>query len=179
MLYVNTSQRAASDGQAKLKDNSVWVPLQGAPKEDVMKRNLIGILTLVAMSVLLGATGAYAQSYAKADVPFAFTVGSAQLPPGNYQIKCSNAGETTIVIQNGETTASAMSMVEREYPRTTNAKLVFHRVGNQYFLAEIWRNSSTEGMVIPTSSQEKSLEKELKLAGNRSGGYEEVVVALN
>ena len=37
-----------------------------------MKRNLIGILSLVVMSVLISATGAYAQSYAKADVPFAF-----------------------------------------------------------------------------------------------------------
>ena len=40
--------------------NSVWVPLRGAPREDVMKRNLITILSLVVMSLLLNATGAHA-----------------------------------------------------------------------------------------------------------------------
>jgi hypothetical protein len=57
--------------------------------------------------------------------------------------------------------------------------MVFHRVGNQYFLAEIWRNSSTEGLIVPTSKQEKDLEKELQLAKGPAGGYEEVIVALN
>ena len=52
---------------------------------------------------------------------------------------------------------------------TTNAKLVFHRVGNQYFLAEIWRSSDTEGMIVPTSKQEKELEKELRAAQQRLG----------
>lgn len=51
-----------------------------------MKRNLISILSLVVMSLLLNATGAYAQSYAKANVPFAFNVGAKQLPAGTYEI---------------------------------------------------------------------------------------------
>ena len=144
-----------------------------------MKRNLIGILSLVVMATLISATGAYAQSFAKADVPFAFTVGSAQLPAGTYEISSSNAVATAIVIQNQETSAAALSTVGREYPRNTSAKLVFHRVGNQYFLAEIWRNSSAEGMSIPASKNEKDLEKELRAANRHMGGYEEVVVALN
>jgi len=147
--------------------------------EDVMKRNLIGILSLVAMSLLLNATGAYAQSYAKANVPFDFKVGSAQLPAGSYEIKVANAGTSAITVRNGETSASAISMAGREQPRSTEAKMVFHRVGNQYFLAEIWRNSSTEGLIVPTSKQEKDLEKELQLAKGPAGGYEEVIVALN
>ena len=86
-----------------------------------MKRNLIGILSLVVLSVLISATGASAQSYAKANVPFAFTVGSAQMPAGTYEIK--NAGASAIVIQNDETSAAAMSNAGREQPRHTGAKL--------------------------------------------------------
>ena len=52
-----------------------------------MKRNLIGILSLVAISLMLNATGAYAQSYAKANVPFDFKLGSAQLPAGTYELR--------------------------------------------------------------------------------------------
>ena len=138
-----------------------------------MKRNLIGILTLVVMS-LLSATGAYAQSLVKADVPFAFSVGSAQLPAGTYRINATS--DNTIAIQNGQT--SALSSVRREYPRNTRAKLVFHHLGNQYFLAEIWRGSDSEGMVIGRSKMEKELEKELQLASGRSKVGEEVLIAL-
>ena len=85
-----------------------------------MKRNLIGILSLVVLSVLISATGASAQSYAKANVPFAFTVGSAQMPAGTYEIK--NAGASAIVIQNDDTNAAALSNAGREQPRHTGAK---------------------------------------------------------
>jgi hypothetical protein len=144
-----------------------------------MKRNLIGILSLVVMAVVISSTGAFAQSYAKADVPFAFTVGSAQLPAGTYEIRTLGAGNSSIVIQNRETNAAAMSAAGREQPRNTSAKLVFHRVGNSYFLAEVWRSSSAEGMIIPASKQEKDLSKEMQLAKGSSGGYEAVVIALN
>jgi hypothetical protein len=138
-----------------------------------MKRNLIGILSLVVMS-LLNATGAYAQSLVKADVPFAFSVGAAQLPAGTYTI--SATGDNAIAIQNGRT--GALSGVRREYPRNTRAKLVFHHLGNQYFLAEIWRGSDSAGMVIGPSKMEKELEKELQLASGRSKVGEEVLIAL-
>lgn len=144
-----------------------------------MKRNLIAVLTLVAMSLLLNATGAYAQSYVKANVPFDFKLGSAQLPAGSYEIKVDVASSGAIMIRNGETSAAAVSTARRESPRKTNAKLVFHKVGTQYFLAEVWTGSDAEGLIVPTSRQEKELEKELQASNAHSGGYEEVVVALN
>jgi hypothetical protein len=143
-----------------------------------MKRKLIGILSLVAISLMLNAPGAFAQGYAKATVPFDFNVGSAQLPAGTYTVKVED--QNTISIHNGDSSAAALSNARRDYPRSTSAKLVFHRVGNLYFLAEIWRDSSTDGMIVPTSKQEKDLVKELQVASNNLGGYyEEVVVALN
>jgi len=144
-----------------------------------MKRNLIAVLTLVAMSLLLNATGAYAQSYVKANVPFDFKLGSAQLPAGSYEVKVDVASSGAIMIRNGETSAAAVSTARRESPRKTNAKLVFHKVGTQYFLAEVWKGSDAEGLIVPTSRQEKELEKELQASNAHSGGYEEVVVALN
>jgi hypothetical protein len=138
-----------------------------------MKRNLIGILSLVVMS-LLNATGAYAQSLVKADVPFAFRVGAAQLPAGTYTINATS--DNAIAIQNGQT--GALSSVRREYPRNTRAKLVFDHLGNQYFLSEIRRGSDSDGMVIGPSKMEKELEKELQLASGRAKVGEEVLIAL-
>jgi hypothetical protein len=141
-----------------------------------MKRNVIGILSLVVMSLILNTTGAVAQAVAKANVPFAFTVGSAQLPAGTYMV--SALSDTAIVIQNSQTRAAAASITRREYACNCSPKLVFHRLGDQYFLAEVWKGAGG-GMVIPRSKLEKSLEKELQLASRRANVGEEVMVALN
>jgi hypothetical protein len=141
-----------------------------------MKRNLTGILSLVVMSLMISAT-ASAQSLAKANVPFAFHVGSAQLPAGTYAINA--VGLSAIEIRNAQTRAGALSIVGRDYQSDSVAKLVFHRLGNQYFLAEICRGAGTSGMTIAPSKQEKSLEKELKLATGQLNVGEEVMIALN
>lgn len=139
-----------------------------------MKRNLIGILSLVVMSMLV-ATGAYAQSVMKANVPFDFKVGSRQLPAGAYEISATS--DNAIAIRNGQTGA-ALVQVRRETPRNTGYKMVFHHLRGQYFLAAIWRGADS-AMVITPSSQEKNLEKELRLASGQAPVGEEILIALN
>jgi hypothetical protein len=144
-------------------------------KEDVMKRNLIGILTVVVMSLMVSA--AYAQSVAKANVPFAFTLRSKQLPAGTYLVSMVG-NNNAIAIRNAETSAAAVSGVTKEDARdTATPKLIFHRLAGQYFLSEIQRGDGTPGMKIPQSRQEKELEKELRASSGTKA--EEVMVALN
>ena len=136
-----------------------------------MKRNLIGTLSLVVMSVVLSGM-ANAQTFAKADVPFAFKVGSAQLPAGTCEIRTVN--DATVVIRSLEGGASALSMTRQEYSNgPAGAKLVFHRLGDHYFLTEIWKDGS--GMVVPRSDEEKELEKEL---ASKSNVVEQIKIAL-
>jgi hypothetical protein len=161
--------------QTTLSDKFSLGSAARSPKEDVMKRNVIGVLSLVVMSLMLNAA-AQAQSAVKANVPFAFKVGSAQLPAGTYLIH--TLGASTIEIRNGQTSAGALSVVRREYQNSSSAKLVFHHVANQYFLAEIWKGAGTKGMVIAPSKQEKSLERERRLATGESRS-EDVLIALN
>ena len=143
-----------------------------------MKRNLITILSVVVMSLLLNATSVYAQSYAKANVPFAFNVGAKQLPAGTYEIGVLSQSPNEIMIRNTETTAAALSIARNEGPRDTESKLVFDRIGTQYFLTEVWKGSGASGMIVPTSKHEQELKKELQLAKGSAGGNEQVVVAL-
>jgi hypothetical protein len=143
-----------------------------------MKRNLITILSVVVLSLLLNATGVYAQSYAKAKVPFAFNVGAKQLPAGTYEIRVLDQSPNEIMIRNTETTAAAVSIARNEGPRDTESKLVFDRIGNQYFLIEVWNGLGADGMIVPTSKHEKELKKELELAKGPTGSNEKVMVAL-
>ena len=138
-----------------------------------MKRNLIGTLSLVALSLLLTAPGAAAQSAVQANVPFAFRVGRAQLPPGNYRIKAEN--QSRIVIGNRQTMKSVYSQAQWEGPSHSTAKLVFHHLGNQYFLAEVSGDAGGQRMTIPASK----LERELQIAQGSSNVQENVEIALH
>jgi len=138
-----------------------------------MKRNLIGILPLLVISMALNVT-ANAQALAKANVPFAFRVGSASLPAGTYKI--DRAGDGAISIRNSDVTAGAMSTVQHDSSGNTGYKLVFHCVGGEYFLAEIWRGSGNSGLVLPRSKQETKLEKELLASGQRNTS-EQILIA--
>jgi len=174
IISMRHSNRPAT-AQTSLSDKFSLGSTARSPKEDLMKRNGIGILSLVVMSLVLNAV-AQVRSVAKANVPFAFKVGSAQLPAGTYVI--NTVGASAIQVRNGQTSASALSLVRSEYQRDSAAKLVFHHMAGQYFLAEIWRGAGTNCMVIAPSQEEKSLEKELRLATGQSKS-EDVLIALN
>jgi hypothetical protein len=137
-----------------------------------MKRNLIGISSLVALALLFTATGSQAQGISKADVPFAFQVGSKQLPAGCYQV-ISQLTANVIQIRNcDDASESALSQFRREFPRETASKLVFHHVGGQYFLTQVW--GADQAMMIPTSKAEK----QVLLASATPQRPEEIYIAL-
>src|SRR5579859_4598114 len=101
-----------------------------------MKRNPISYSSLLLLSLLLSVTGAHAQSAARANVPFAFKVGTAQMPAGTYTIR-SEVGSNIVTIHNVQAGKSAMAMGRWEAPTKNSNKLIFHRYGGQYFLSAI------------------------------------------
>ncbi len=122
-----------------------------------MKRSLIGTSSIVVLSLLLTATGAYAQTRAQASVPFAFQVSGAQLPAGTYSIKKA-AGNDFIVIQNLNTGSSVIALGQCRLSGKTSRKLVFRHAGGQYFLSQIWGDAGEGGMTVPVSKREKELQ---------------------
>jgi hypothetical protein len=171
MQYVNASQQAPSESAKGFERQIQFGFHCKEPKEDLMKRNLTGTLSLVVLSLMLTATGAYAQSELKATVPFAFKVGQSQLPGGTYEIR-SNADNNTITIRNS--TIGAMSLARREGSGDASPRLVFNHVGGQYFLSQIWGAAGNSRMNLPSSK----LEEELQMATAGSNSGEKVIVAL-
>ena len=122
-----------------------------------MKRNLIGTVSL-ALSLLITNNGAYAQTPARADVPFAFSVGGTHMPAGLYKIKRADFDRNFIMVSNVDTGDTVLSLFQRETPSHVNRKLVFHHRGNQYFLAEVWGADGSRGMAMPTTNAEQQVE---------------------
>jgi hypothetical protein len=137
-----------------------------------MKRNLIGTLSLVVVSLLLNINGAHAQSVA-ADVPFAFNVGSSQLPAGGYRITVEDVSRM-VMIRNFKTGVTVLSLGQRESPGDKSWKLVFRHLGNRYFLTQIWGVQGSAGLKFRAPKPETKLE----IASEPSPSGKEVQIAL-
>jgi hypothetical protein len=111
----------------------------------------------VVLSLLLTVAGAHAQSAARANVPFAFKVGTTQMPAGTYNIQ-NQLGTNLVMVRNVQTGTSALAMGRQESPSKKTDKLIFHRYGSQYFLTEIVGEKGSQGMVFPATRQEKELQ---------------------
>src|ERR1700739_2242045 len=128
-----------------------------SPKEEVMKRNLFATLSLGALSALFTATSAYAQTGVEANAPFAFNVGTTHMPAGTYTITIDSLS-ASVKIHNCDNSATILSHAQREYPGEKSEKLVFRQIRNQYYLAEIWGERGSEGMMLRTPKPKTKLE---------------------
>jgi hypothetical protein len=137
-----------------------------------MKCNSIAPSSLVVLALLFAAAGAHAQSAVQAHVPFAFKVGTAQMPAGTYSMK--KESDTNIVsILNVKTNAIVLAMGTGQSSSKKSDKLVFRHLGSQYFLTELWGTGGTSGMVF----QAPKRNSELQTAGRRSSAGNTVEIA--
>jgi hypothetical protein len=136
-----------------------------------VKKNLLSLAMSLA---LLMSTAAQAQStHLKITVPFEFTAGTVQLPAGEYEVTAVGPwGGLTLLVHNLNSNAGTLVLSTSCWSQkpVADAKLVFHRYGQQYFLAEVWNRHSSSGNQIKISS------RQTELARNQSKG-EVVLIA--
>jgi len=139
-----------------------------------MKRNVIGALMILIVAFSIAVPVVNAQStILTANVPFAFSIGDKQLPPGAYVVR--EMGRATLV-QSKDSVYSILGIYNYAGPSKDNkTKLVFERVGGHYFLAQIWTSARDQGLALP----ESNLEKEMRASNSGpQGAVETVIVAL-
>jgi hypothetical protein len=136
-----------------------------------MKFNSIAQSSLMVLSLLLTAAGAHAQTAARANVPFAFKVGTTQMPAGTYTVQ-NGHGSNVVKVRNVQTGASALAISRQESPSSKTDKLIFHRYGSQYFLTAILGGRGSDAIVLPASKQEKELQ--IANASENSGANIEI-----
>jgi hypothetical protein len=130
---------------------------------------------LFALTVLLLATAAQAQTTnVKASIPFGFVVGDHAYSAGEYTVKSMAIDGVAIRVDNADESAKGMTLSNacRSGQPATGTKLVFQRLGDNYFLYQIWTDGSSLGREFPMSKAE------VKIAKNYSKP-ELVIVAAN
>jgi hypothetical protein len=141
-----------------------------------MKR--IAAIALLVAASFVTAGSAMAQDHAvMATIPFNFAVDGRLLPAGNYTLGPDDTSPRILWITNRETGVRILTV---EMPNWSEQKqpnvLVFHKIGNQYFLSEIHSKASSMDVRLSTSKQEKRARAETQQAGLRFD--DDVIVAL-
>jgi hypothetical protein len=115
---------------------------------------------LFSFTVLLLATAAQAQqTRVQANIPFDFVAGDRVYSAGEYTLKSMNESGVAIRIDG---TQEAKNAVVLSGPCTasgpaTSTKVVFHRMGDHYFLYQVWIEGSTSGRQFAKSNEEVQL----------------------
>jgi len=139
-----------------------------------MKRNIIGaLMTLIVAASMAVPVVQAQQTILTATVPFAFNIGDKQLPAGAYEVRELDRA-TLIQSRDGEHSVLGIYAYAGA-SKADETKLVFNKVGDHYFLAQIWTSARGQGLAVP----ESKVEKELRASNSGpQGGVETVIVAL-
>ena len=136
-----------------------------------MKKNLLSLA--MSLALLMSAAAQAQTTHLTISVPFEFTAGNVQLPAGEYEVKTVGSWPGALLSirnVNSDKGSFILSNSCQSQKPVADAKLVFHRYGQQYFLAEVWNRNSSVGSQIKISS------RQTELARNQSKG-EVVLIA--
>ena len=142
-------------------------------------------MLVMALAFATAVVSANGQSRAaKASVPFDFIVGNETLASGNYAVDALTAGGECLRISNMSAKGSVARLTIPLNGKSEHAKLVFHRYGQRYFLAEVWTDGGFQGRQLMKSKQERAIEKEGARIASLGGSparatYETVAIATN
>lgn len=87
-------------------------------------------------------------------IPFRFSVNKATPPPGTYRVDV-DPEQGMVELRDMGHAAFALG-VPFDEARVRDAKLVFHRYGDQYVLREVWTGTGT-GRELPEPRRENEL----------------------
>ena len=110
---------------------------------------------LLVLTVALLVVGAQSQSTAlmKGIIPFDFVVGSQTLASGEYTVKTITPDPEIEGWYGPDGHAFILRTIPLGAPGE-GSKLVFHRYGDRYFLAEVWSRGESHQVVANSSERQ-------------------------
>ena len=126
-----------------------------------MKR--ICALSIFVLLVTVAAFGSWTERLA-VEVPFDFYVGDRAMPAGTYVVDSTTANGSVLTFEH-KTRAKQVVVPTTPAERSTSGKseLVFNRLGDTYFLAKIWNQTSNTGRQLSVSGTEREMSKRMKV----------------
>jgi hypothetical protein len=103
------------------------------------------LAAVLASAIHVAAQTTTKETLLRANIPFAFVAGGVHLSAGEYRVY-HPGNPYVIVIEKQDGSEHAMTYVRPSSidPGKNSTKLLFHRYGDQYFLAEVWTEQNRE-----------------------------------
>jgi hypothetical protein len=124
-------------------------------KSVVINSKVTRILSIGIALVAVAAVHAQDKTV-KANVPFSFYMGSTVMAQGTYRVTELSHG-AAVYLQSADSTKASTTHEIAGKKQDEPARLVFHRYGESYFLAEIWIGDTSVGEALAASPREKEL----------------------
>jgi hypothetical protein len=119
-------------------------------------RNTLAISTVLALAAMIGAPSAAAQSQGlRADIPFEFRADGQLLPAGTYTI--TKVTPVTLRLENARGHGWFIAAGPESVRMIDHNLFVFHKYGNQSFLAGAYWSGSAIRLNIPPSRAEREV----------------------
>jgi len=129
---------------------------------------LVRATVLSAMLIVTSVASVQGQSLstrARFNIPFDFAFGETKLPAGKYSIgralQSSDDLIQSLADQKGRSQAAVLSHAVLTSQPDTEASLVFHRYGDQYFLVQVWPAGGNTGREFRASKLEREVQQHL------------------
>jgi hypothetical protein len=108
-------------------------------------------LSFLAVGLLAASSALPAQTthFLSVHIPFAFVAVDKSLPAGDYTVNVSADGTVLIRSKDNLHALLALTQAIHSVGVKMDAKLVFYRFGEPYFLSEIWHGGTEGGERIP------------------------------
>lgn len=121
-------------------------------------RGKVGLTVFAAGALALGSAMAQSSVSLRADIPFEFIAGKATMPAGEYAVR-SLTQPGIVAINAVDRSANALLLTQGAQALTApeQAKLVFRKYGDRYFLAEMWGAGGLSGHRLPVTKTEREL----------------------
>ncbi|HKO45451.1 MAG TPA: hypothetical protein VJU84_19405 [Pyrinomonadaceae bacterium] len=135
-----------------------------------MKKQVVKGITMLTMIVAIAFATAVVSAQAQSgktvisNIPFEFVVADQTLPAGKYQVNRSIGN--ALAISTSDAAVFRLTN-EIEPSKDRRARLVFHRYGNRYFLAEAWTGAGEAGRQLLKSRQERAIEREMSTLASK------------
>ena len=125
-----------------------------------LSMSAVMLFAVFAASVVVANGQSSARVYAQ--IPFDFVVGEKTLSAGRYSVSTDTQDHSVLSIRNMKLNSAAvrLSSPVQSQRSKKDARLVFHRYGQTYFLAEVWQGGENSGWALHSSKAERKLQQE-------------------
>jgi hypothetical protein len=145
-----------------------------------MNKQIIKVLSMSVVTLTVVFATAVVSANAQtirvsAQIPFDFVVGEKTMSAGEYTVSSATQDGSGLLIRNAKGKDNAIRLTRETAPsKKTDSRLVFHRYGQTYFLAEVWQGGDNNGRALSPSKAERELRRERASLAQNS--YERVEI---